>query len=70
MKNIIFSLLMQLYSKAENYGIMNNAKDNDQENWSFLLLNTGLRSPLLSSQISLSLFAASFIWCFVLGWGF
>lgn len=30
MKNDIFSLLMQLYSKAEYYGIMNNVKDNDE----------------------------------------
>lgn len=74
MKNNIFSLLMQLYSKAEHYHIMNNAKDNDQEIWSFLLLNTGLSSPLISSQslfhsllLLLSGFLEGFGWVFL--WG-
>lgn len=44
MKNNIFTLLMQLYSKAEYSCIMKNANDNNHEIWSFLLLNTRLKT--------------------------
>lgn len=67
MKNNIFTLLMQLYSKAEYSCIMKNANDNNHEIWSFLLLNTRLKTRhSFQAKSVFHLCCCYFFFCFLL----